>query len=128
LPDRRRGAPGLVAAAECKLRGEPVDPAAIAAAAEGLRRQPGGKAIDTVVLACTHFPLLEEELGAAFGPEVAFVHGADGIARRIAYLTAGQPFQRAVPDLALVTGTPEDCAALNPALARHGLEWCEPFY
>ena len=38
-------------------------------AAAGLRGQPGGEAIDTVVLACTHFPLVEEELAAAIGPE-----------------------------------------------------------
>ena len=44
------------------------------------------------MLACTHFPLLEDELRAAFGPGVAFVDGAAGIARRIASLTAGQPF------------------------------------
>ena len=66
----RHAAPGLVAAAEAKLRGEPLDPAVFAAAAEGLRRQQGGDRIDTVVLACTHFPLLEEELGTALGPDV----------------------------------------------------------
>ncbi len=124
----RHAAPGLVAAAECKLRGETVEPGAITAAAQGLRRQPGGEAIDTVVLACTHFPLLEDELGEAFGPSVRFVHGAGGIARRIAHLTAGQGFAREEPDLALVTGPLEDCAALHPALARHGLERCERFY
>jgi glutamate racemase len=124
----RHAAPGLVAAAESKLRGDSVERAAIAAAADGLRRQPGGEAIDIVVLACTHFPLLEEELGDVFGPGVRFVHGAGGIARRIASLTNGQPFARAVPDLALVTGSLEDCSLLNPALAAHGLKRCERFY
>jgi len=124
----RHAAPELVAAAECKLRGEAVDPAAIASAAEGLRRQASGEVIDTIVLACTHFPLLEEELGAAFGPEVRFVHGAAGIARRIAHLTDGQSFARQSPDLALVTGPLEDCEALRPALSRHGLDQCERFY
>jgi glutamate racemase len=52
---------------------------------------PDGDRIDTVVLACTHFPLLDEELRAAF-PDVAFVHGGDGIARRIAHLTREQPW------------------------------------
>jgi len=50
---------------------------------------PGGERIDTVVLACTHFPLLADELGAAF-PRVTYVDGGPGIARRIAYLTRGQ--------------------------------------
>ncbi|MGQ3179733.1 MAG: glutamate racemase, partial [Blastomonas fulva] len=49
-------------------------------------------AIDTVVLACTHFPLVQDELARAFGRPVTFVHGAEGIARRIAYLTRGQSF------------------------------------
>ena len=72
----RHAAPGLVQAAEAKLRGEAVDPALFEAATKGLRDQPGGENIDTVVLACTHFPLLEEELGKAFGPGVAFIDGA----------------------------------------------------
>ncbi len=117
----RHAAPGLVTAAEAKLRGEPVDPAVFASAAASLRAMPGGQDIDTVVLACTHFPLVEAELAAAFGAGVAFVHGAQGIARRIAHLTAGQTFRRARPDLALFTRNGEDMALLAPALARYGI-------
>lgn len=53
-----------------------------------------------VVLACTHFPLVEEELRTAFGPGVQFVHGAAGIARRIAALTvaSGSKRRRTEPD------------------------------
>src|SRR5690606_24724649 len=100
----RHAAPDLVQAAEAKLRGEPVDPAVFEAAAKGLRSQPGGERIDTVVLACTHFPLLEEELGRALGGGVQFVDGAAGIARRIAFLTQGQKFERTHPDIAVFTG------------------------
>jgi glutamate racemase len=117
----RAAAPELVEAAESRLRGEPVDAAVIARAAERLRAQPGGEAIDTLVLACTHFPLLEEELARAFGPDVAFVHGAPGIARRIAFLTQGQPFERPGPDIALFTRDGPEVTALEPALARFGL-------
>ena len=117
----RHAAPELVMAAEAKLRGEPVDPAVYARAAEGLRRQPDGERIDTVVLACTHFPLVADELAAAFGPGVQFVDGAAGIARRIAHLTAGQPFARAEPDLALFTRGGADLVGLDPVLARNGL-------
>ncbi len=121
----RFAAPGLVTAAEAKLRGRPVDKAVVAQAAEGLRALPGGGDIDTVVLACTHFPLLEDELAQAFGAGVAFVHGAAGIARRIAVLTDGQPFRRTGPDLALFTRNGEDAAALAPALAACGLDRTE---
>lgn len=121
----RHAAPELVAAAEAHLRGERVDPAVFARAAAGLREQPGGERIDVVVLACTHFPLVSAELGAAFGPGVTFVDGAAGIARRIAFLTHGQIFARALPDLALFTARPgeaEPWAGLLPALAARGLD------
>jgi glutamate racemase len=113
----RHAESGLVPAAEALLRGEPVDPAVFERAALGLRAQPGGEDIDTVVLACTHFPLVERELRAAFGPQVDFVHGAEGIARRIAFLTQAQEFAREAPDFAVFTGPPADPAAL----ARYGI-------
>lgn len=117
----RFGAGELVEAAEGKLRGSPVDPAVIARAVAGLRDQPGGADIDTVVLACTHFPLLADELAAAFGPQATLIDGAAGIARRIAVLTQGQPFARSAPDLALFTRADDDLSALTPALAAAGL-------
>ncbi|AKQ42118.1 glutamate racemase [Aurantiacibacter atlanticus] len=116
----RYAAPGLVGAAETKLRGGRPDDAVFADAIAGLRRQPDGENIDTVVLACTHFPLVEEELRAAIGPEVTFIHGAEGIARRIASLTLGQQFQRNGPDRAIATG--EIDSALVNTLAQYGLE------
>jgi glutamate racemase len=118
----RAAAPELVAAAEARLRGGAADPAIYRGAADRLRAQPGGDAIDTVVLACTHFPLLAAELGADFGADVRFVDGAEGIARRIAFLTEGQEFRRDRPDLALFTRGGPDIPALAPALARYGLE------
>jgi glutamate racemase len=123
----RFAAPELVLAAEAKLRGEPIDLAAIDRAVAGLRAMPGGDRIDTVVLACTHFPLLSDELAAAFGPGIAFCHGAEGIARRIDFLTQGQSFRRKGPDLALFTSRDLDHSGLAPALARYGLNRIEVF-
>ncbi len=117
----RHAAPELVGAAELKLRGGTPDPAIFARAVAGLRNQPGGNEIDTVVLACTHFPLLEEELAAAFGGQVTFVDGAQGIARRIAYLTDGQPFGIQDQDFAIVTGDTADNPALLAALRPYGI-------
>src|SRR3546814_3542870 len=91
----RHGSPGLVTAAEAKLRGQAVDPTVIARAIAGLRGQPGGEAMDVIVLACTHFPLLEAELRAAAGPGVRLIDGSAGIARRIAHLTQGQDWPAA---------------------------------
>ncbi len=123
----RHAAPELVAAAEVKLRGEVPDPAIFDRAAQGLLTKPGGAAIDTVVLACTHFPLLADELRQAFGPDVRFVDGAEGIARRIAALTADQSFTRSAPDFALFTDPDDNLAALLPALALRGVSRYEVF-
>ena len=107
------------------MRGEQVGPAIYTAAIDGLRSQPGGAQIDTIVLACTHFPLVEKQLREAAGPEVTFVHGATGIARQVARLTSGQAFERSVPDHAIVTG--DAPAPPLASLAAHGLESVERF-
>lgn len=99
----RHAAPELVDAAEAKLRGEIPDPAIFARAVGAMRAQAGSARIDTVVLACTHFPLVEQELRAEMGGDVRFVHGAQGIARRITYLTQGHCFARDGVDRAIVT-------------------------
>ena len=121
----RLAAPGLVAAAEAKLRGAAVDPAIIAQTLSAMRAMEGGERIDTLVLACTHFPLLADELSDAFGPQVALIDGADGIARRIASLTQGQTFSRTRPDTALFTRAEAGLSALEPALAARGLSRVE---
>lgn len=83
----RHGSSELVQLAEDKLAGRPIDPAAVAAAVAPLL----GHGMDVVVLACTHFPLLAEELAVAL-PHVVQVDGGAGIARRIVRLTQGQPW------------------------------------
>lgn len=85
----RHGSPELVELAEAKLAGDEIGIDSVRATAQPMFDVPSGASIDTVVLACTHFPLLGEELRAAF-PAVTYVHGGDGIARRIAYLTRDQ--------------------------------------
>ena len=116
----RHGSAELVALAEAKLRGETIDPAAIASAASGLFSQANGNRIDTVVLACTHFPLLANELLVASPHSVSFVDGSAGIARRIAFLTAGQEFPEALPPgIAVFTRLDAAVLALAPALAKH---------
>src|SRR3954469_24460649 len=65
----RHGSPELVDLAEAKLAGEEVSAEQVRAAASPMFDAPDGARIDTVVLACTHFPLLADELRAAF-PDV----------------------------------------------------------
>ena len=47
-----------------------------------------GRGIDTVVLGCTHFPLLAREIGAALGPDVRTVSSAEATAREVAEILA----------------------------------------
>ena len=51
-----------------------------------LLARPRATEIDTIVLACTHFPLLQAQLaaqGAALAPEVTWVDSGEAIARRV---------------------------------------------
>lgn len=122
----RHGSATLVELAEAKLRGEPLDPAIARTALAGLTEQPGGDRMDVVALACTHFPLVEAELAAAAPRPLTFVHGGDGIARRIAFLTQGQLWpDTPPPGTAVFTRVDDKVRALVPALARYGLSRLE---
>ena len=117
----RHGSAELVALAEAKLHGEATDPARYAAILASLLGQPGGERIDTVVNACTHFPLVEQELAAAAPRPLAFVDGSDGIARRVAFLMQGEDWPAAAgAGLAVFTGAGPN-EALAEALAGYGL-------
>lgn len=117
----RHGAAALVTIAEAKLRGETVDIAEVRAAIHGLFDAPGGDRIDTVVLACTHFPLLAAELAIAAPRPVVFVDGGAGIARRIAHLTQQQPWPNSPPPgIAVFTRVDQSVEALRPALVDRG--------
>lgn len=119
----RHGSAALVGLAERKLRGDAIPVDDVAAASAGLYAQVDGDRIDTVVLACTHFPLLIDELQAASPRPIAFVDGSDGIARRIATLTQGQAWPEAAPPgRAIFTRLDASTAALRPALARYGFD------
>ncbi len=116
----RHGSTELVAIAEAKLAGEAVDLEAIAAAIRPMLAGPRGTEFDTVVLACTHFPLIAEELGIAL-PGVTFVDGGPGIAHRIAWLTRGQAWPDVAPEgIAVFTGAAPS-RLLAASLARFGL-------
>jgi glutamate racemase len=122
----RHGSAALVALAEAKLRGHPTAPEDYAAALNGLLDQPGGERLDTVALACTHFPLVQAELAAAAPRPLRFVDGGAGIARRIAFLTSGQQWADAPqPGIAVFTGSADIAPALRDSLAGFGLERVE---
>ncbi|HYW15780.1 MAG TPA: glutamate racemase [Allosphingosinicella sp.] len=118
----RHGSSELVDFAEAKLRGETAKAGACRRALDGLFDQPGGDRIDTIVLACTHFPLVEAELAEAASRPVRFVDGKEGIARRTAWLTRSLAWPDESPEgVALFTGRDTDVEAYRPGLARYGL-------
>lgn len=114
------GSARLVELAEADLRGETVTAADVVPELAGLTEQDGGDAIDTVVLACTHFPLLLPQLQAA-APALGFVDGGPGIARRVAYLLGDRGGQGDGRGRAIFTRQDEQVDALAPALHRYGL-------
>jgi glutamate racemase len=115
----RHGSPELVDLAEAKLSGEPIAVAAVRAAVQPMFDAEHGDRLDVGVLACTHFPLLRDELSQAF-PGVAWIDGGPGIARRIAWLTREQPWPAAPSDGVMVF-TAEPRSPLLSTLARYGI-------
>lgn len=117
----RHGSAELVALAEAKLRGEAPDPATMRRIMDGLFGQPAGARIDQLVLACTHFPLLADEIAAASPAGVSLVDSGEGIARRTAFLCDGQQWPEAPAGRAVFTKGAPDIDALRPTLAVRGL-------
>lgn len=123
----RHAAPDLVYAAEAKLRGETPDMRVCRDAMLGLINQAEGQKLDAMVLGCTHFPLLTEELAQAahdlgHDRKIAFVDGSDGIARRVAHLTQGHVWPEAKQQgIFITTGNLDDAAPYAPHLATFEL-------
>jgi glutamate racemase len=112
----RFGSAALVEAAERKLRGEPFDVSAVTEAIDALFAEP----VDVVALACTHFPLLAEELAAAARRPCAWLDSGAAIARRVADVTGAEPGRARMHRAAF---TDADAArALFPAFATRGFD------
>lgn len=73
--------PELVSIAEDKIKGRPVDREHLKALLTPIF---ANELIDTAVLACTHFPLIAEELSAVIAPRALFwVDSTQAIVRRV---------------------------------------------
>jgi glutamate racemase len=116
------GSGTLASLAEAKLRGESVDDAAIAAELEPCFVDAGGRRTDTVVLACTHYPLLLDSLNRLAPWPVRFIDPAPAIARRALELIGTPPSPQAGERARILftSGRPPS-PALTAALAGFGL-------
>jgi glutamate racemase len=120
------GSGELAALAEARLRGEQVDDAAIAAELAPCFVDVGGRRTDTVVLACTHYPLLLDQFTRLAPWPVRFIDPAPAIARRAVELMGtplgGLPGPPAAESARILfTSGREPSPALAAALASFGL-------
>ena len=101
-----QGSVNLVDIAEKKLAGEPVDLGWIKTELAPMFSGRHGADIDAVVLACTHFPLLRDELKASVTQSVQWIDSGDAIARRVEDVLSGLTLKpkRSGPDVALLVG------------------------
>lgn len=76
------GAKHLAEMTEQHLKGHPVDPDALRAEIAPVFRKRDGKQTDVVVLGCTHYPLLLDDIRKVAPWEVAYLDPAPAIARR----------------------------------------------
>ncbi len=117
------GAKHLAGYVEAELAGAPADDAAITAEIAPCFRDDGGKRTDTIVLACTHYPLLLDRLRKLAPWPVNFIDPAPAIARRVVGLVGAA-------DGAIKTGTTRAIftsgRAPRAVLAHFGIAVNEP--
>ena len=120
------GSARLAALAEAELRGEPAADELIAQELKPCFIEAGGRRTDTIVLACTHFPLLLDRLTRLAPWPVTFIDPAPAIARRVKDLSgppAGNEFAAdrvAAARIIFTSGRPPS-TQLGAALARFGI-------
>jgi glutamate racemase len=115
------GAVHLAGFAERALRGDVIDDDAIAREIAPCFVANEGRRTDTIVLACTHYPLLIDRLVGLASWPVDWVDPAPAIARRMIDLI-GPPTANAASGIAraIFTSGFEQPPALAAALARFG--------
>ena len=115
------GSPRLAAFAEAEFAGAPIADRAIAAEIAGCFIEKDGRRTDTIVLACTHYPLLLERFRANAPWPVTWLDPAPAIARRVADLMrARTPGDPPPPPQIIFTSGRAPSPQLAAALARHG--------
>jgi glutamate racemase len=116
------GSPRLAGFAEAELAGAPVADAEIAAEIAPCFAERGRSRADSVVLACTHYPLLLARFRALAPWPVAWLDPAPAIARRVAELLRDRPQAASLPPAprVLFTSGRDPSPTLAEALAGYG--------
>jgi len=117
------GSSELVQIAEQKLRGEKITTEQLKPILKPFFDHPHGKDIDVLVLACTHFPFLRDELAALFPAHVQLIDSGEAIARRVVSLLGERKFVGEIPEhLAVFTKASAAIEALHPQLIQFGIQ------
>jgi glutamate racemase len=117
------GSARLATYAEAELHGEPVADAAIAAEIAPCFIDAEGRRTDTIVLACTHYPLLLERFTRLAPWPVAFLDPAPAIARRVVELLGPSTgIQVPIPARMIFTSGRAPAPALAAALNCFGIK------
>ena len=126
----RVGSSELVELAEAKLRGTAPDAERLRSIIAPLFEGEQGNKLDTVVLGCTHFPLLKAELASAAPRPISWIDSGPAIANRVRSLLkgtivisgSGKQSRQPEEDLHQAAFTREgaDVLSLEPALRKLG--------
>jgi glutamate racemase len=116
------GSPRLAELGEAELNGSPAADAEILAELKPCFVTDGDRRTDTIVLACTHFPLLLQRLEGLSPWPVTFIDPAPAIARRVLdLLGSAVPGAKPPSARAIFTSGKAPTATLAAALGRFGL-------
>jgi glutamate racemase len=115
------GSARLAGIAEAELQGMPADDATIAAEIAPCFVEADGRRTDTIVLACTHYPLLLKRFERLAPWPVTFLDPAPAIARRVADLIGPRTSEAPpAPPQIMFTSGKGPSPTLAAALARYG--------
>ena len=114
------GSAELAGYAEAELAGAPVADAAIAREIAPCFIDDGGRRTDTIVLACTHYPLILDRFERLAPWPVNFIDPAPAIARRVLELLGPAGREQAAPAQIVFTAGKPPSPVLASALARYG--------
>lgn len=123
------GSSELVHIAEQKLRSDNFSLEKIAQITQQLLANDAQQPLDTLVLACTHFPLLRDEIANSLPSGIQLIDSGEAIARRVEFLLQQHKKWHSVLNdpqqnpqhIAVFTQATNDVARLAPALAQFGI-------
>jgi glutamate racemase len=119
------GSGKLAPMAEAELNGAPASDAELAAETTACFVEANGARTDTIVLACTHYPLLLDRFRKLAPWPVEWIDPAPAIARRVVELAGpGQAGERTTPEFHFTSGRMPS-AALAKALRQFGFVCAE---